>query len=776
MIAATISRIRNLWSTINGGAAVIATLARSRQLQSAIAGTTGVTATITKSGAGPVSGDILAVAIRPDGWSAEVTVKGLATGGTYDIGLGTDYDYRPPHQPKFVLQVSSPGYDSAASATTVSRTVYATLALRKPYPNDGQKDESASGSDVIIRLVLSEFVGSADTITALVFAGLYTQGGTASRGATISATNGSTQGYGKVIGNWAWPDMEPVANTLTPRFVAFHRSGRDGKPVACVKFTAQDQSGHSATQVITAPTCETGFGDAQKVTEYVGSIDISSFTAGDIVTCNAVAYPLVGASSDILDTGDGAYTWPTAKYRPAKWRKLGGAFVRKVAVVDSTNGNNATGAVIDFSSFNSGSPPASFLNIYAAMNAIRVALGNQDDIGGHLIYLRGNSGHAWAGGAYTSTIVMSNLVLEIASFPGETATINSNASTNRGKSGFRVKFSGLINASTSSSDSVTGNDVLWYHGCTLSTAASNPWYAPKYIWLTQSTVSRCGNTPFSTVNATPTLVRGNTFNTSASGAISCCTLIGNAISSSVAPRFWYSGQTCEEPDGMIFAFNRDLTSSTSWSSALFQTAGSGNIGRGLAIVQNLVESLSATSPLLQIAADQSTTDEINNVLIWQNTFVGQRQNLAYNDYNLNGIGPKHRRLWSLKGNIFSQCNHITDTDSHGGTPDGLRTGGWPVFFGVGKEGCIDLNPPAIGDLSGSLEYPGLMGKQGANSVGIVGQFVSDKSYVGAGGGGGDYHLQAGSPARDMIAGAPIPYDLEGNARNLTLDAAGVYKQ
>lgn len=34
------------------------------------------------------TGDILSVAVQSDGWTADITIEGKTTGGTYDMGLG----------------------------------------------------------------------------------------------------------------------------------------------------------------------------------------------------------------------------------------------------------------------------------------------------------------------------------------------------------------------------------------------------------------------------------------------------------------------------------------------------------------------------------------------------------------------------------------------------------------------------------------------------------------------------------------------------------------
>lgn len=76
------------------------------------------------------TGDITSVTIRPDGWSADVVIEGFTTGGTYAFGLGTNN--ADTASSKFVMTVTSEGYDYAGTLTTRTRTVYGTAVVRVP--------------------------------------------------------------------------------------------------------------------------------------------------------------------------------------------------------------------------------------------------------------------------------------------------------------------------------------------------------------------------------------------------------------------------------------------------------------------------------------------------------------------------------------------------------------------------------------------------------------------------------------------------------------------
>jgi hypothetical protein len=83
--------------------------------------------------------DTCSVGITCNGWVAEIDITGLATGGTYNFGMGTNND---PTNAKIVFTLTSHGYDTSGNATTITRTIYGTQWLRKAYPNNAVADET----------------------------------------------------------------------------------------------------------------------------------------------------------------------------------------------------------------------------------------------------------------------------------------------------------------------------------------------------------------------------------------------------------------------------------------------------------------------------------------------------------------------------------------------------------------------------------------------------------------------------------------------------------
>ena len=101
------------------------------------------------------TGDITAVRIAAEGWYAEIEIEGFATGATYDFGWA---EGNVPTAKTPYFTVVSEGFDAAGNATTVTRTIYATIQQRKPYPDDAQNEESVVSGKLVFQAVLSEFV------------------------------------------------------------------------------------------------------------------------------------------------------------------------------------------------------------------------------------------------------------------------------------------------------------------------------------------------------------------------------------------------------------------------------------------------------------------------------------------------------------------------------------------------------------------------------------------------------------------------------------------
>jgi hypothetical protein len=702
-------------------------------------------------------GDIVSVSIDTSGWFAFVEIEGLDTNGTYNLG---DSITLKPDYAKIQFTVSSEGYNTSLVRAKHSRIVYGTKQLRNVYPYHEDNADTLIGGNVVCKVALSSAIFNRDSnITATIYESFYTQGIEHNNSATdLAVTNNSNAEYPKVIGNWSYPGQSVVTDDFTVRGCFAHYSAENGKMIQGVKFTATDQHGHTFTSSVLNPIFSN-----DSIIEFFDTIDVSGFTVGDQITVNWTAYPIWG---DSLYSGDGVNTWPTPLYCPQYYKYVDD---RYCAVVDVNQIDNTTGQVILNSTFNPSSPPAAYKNMFAAINAIRVAMGTTDIAGG-IVYLR-NGNHARYGGTITSGTFASYWI-EIKNFPNETPIIDVMNGSAKFPAKSYVKYSG-IELKLSSGNFSANEDGSWFDQCIDNRSGGVLIYNSKINYLTNNNMYRGQSFPYSTQNDPVAIIRGNKFSTASSMRFVVYMIIGNKSTMTNVINFdtYYTGMTCPHSDNGFIGFNRLSVSN--------------NIGRlydrdsclhGLAIVNNVFEKTTTVDPLMQISADNSTSTPVYNVLLWHNDFAGERVNYAYNDVNLNDvIPPAYRLYWSIKNNIFHRVSTVADVNAHGGTQGAPRDGGWYVRYGVQRSGNLFATQVNDQEFWGFKNKNPDFGYSGNNTIiqGYI-KYVSDKSYIGDGTGNGDYHLLEGSSAIGNAYDWVLPYDIDGNERYFG-GAAGAYE-
>jgi hypothetical protein len=663
-----------------------------------------------------------------------------------------------PASAKMVFSISSLGYTTAGVATTTTRTVYGTKRIRKAYPDHADANESVAAGTLTIKVALSDFIYASDTaITATLASGVYTKTAVPNNTATaVAVTNNSTLAYPKVVGRWAWPGYERVTADFLVEAAVFNRFGQNGSPVAAVIFTASDTHGNSVSQTASAMTKTTRTGDANQVLVYAATMPVASLTQGDIITVQFVAYPWVGGSDATLNTSvlaDG-YAQPNERLGPlTALNDKSGTYGVGYAHVAS-GGNDTTGTV--YSSAAAAEAGSSYLTIEKAAQGLRTyhnANHSRDNAGGGTVLLAEGS-YTFPGASVVSKGASMDTWLTIK--PASTASrANTILSASGGAVTFnatRLKVEGLTASSTDGFmfGARLGTDVLWLHGNSLNLSGLEPTYYWSPAYATQNQITSLTN-GFSHqgVDDNPwALVRGNTATTIIRASLYA--MLGNA---QVQPFFLEAtnapGQQIS--DNAVFAFN----TLKSWSGPSTMAYGT-TITRGVAYVQNLIETIDAAQPLLQIA-DNGTpvASTTNNIILWHNTFAGQRVNLGYND---DGSVAADRLNWSDKFNIFEDWNTKGDAYTGNSGGNGARTGNWPISYNLGS----------VGNAYRASNFPGEFDGLAFNLAGNP-QFTSDLSARNAGAGGGTYTIASSSAVIDIKGAVSasdllLPYDLAGNVR------------
>lgn len=737
-------------------------------------------------------GDITGVQIETNGWIANVFIasSGAAnTNGTFTSGLGTNNTLTGTERMR--ITIGSWGFDDTGSTCTVQRVVYGTKLVRFPYGENGQHnfpDTTNDGTNLRIRVALSDYIYAADTISnAALASAMYATNTLSSASATwTTVTNSSGLAYPKVIGNWSQVNWEIITNTtFLLRCVAFHSFAQSGRPVRAVRFVAQDQAGNSNFVIKTTAQIDTDSGDAVPVVEYIATMDATSFTQGNVITNNFIAYPWIGDASSCLDTSASGNAQPTPLPAPHYFLcdKIG-SYGTTMAIVDAS-GNDATGYATNIASFTLGNEPGYCATIAGAASKI-AAYNNsnysRNDTGAGVIYLKSGS-YNWTGGTPSAGgSTEPKTWLTIRAYPGtdrSTVIITNQAGSK--KICDKVKISNLtwFWSAGGTKIFVDSEKYIWFDGCLIKHNGDAGVYRCTNMFHTRNIVSTVSDGFFRAFSSTvshPALIRGNVITNCY--IVHAYTMIGNyfpcATNTQISDYVTSSLQTNQYP---IIAYN--IIQSWNQSSAPIWIGMDTDSMLGFAIVQNLVTKNLSTSLSGAMVSGDSSTNKLYSGLMWYNTIVGgnsARCNMVYNDIGTNYVSKQQIRI---NNNIFDDYNIKSDTFNHPTAGrSGNRTGNWSEVNGVGYSGNLFAE---VKDRAGNpaatfqSEFPGLgsIDSLSGNSSNFV-AFTANQSYSGPTSGIGDYTLTPNSPARGLASEWLLPYDISGHAR-YSGGAAGAYE-
>ena len=295
------------------------------------------------------TGDITAVTIRADGFSADVTIEGWSAKSVSSYAEGT-----LPSSGNFKITVTSEGYNTSGTLGTVSRTVSGTRVMRKAYPNEADFDETVSGSDLIVRIALTDHIynddksggaGTSGTDPSVVITSGYITAGDASTTnahAGLTCTNSSTVDYPVVKGGWLTPAGTRIGSIYDGAVCVKHPFGQS-KPCVAVKFTITDETANTVSELVTTPSVRTSVRNSSlpKIEQYEASLSTSGLVHGEVGTVRFQAYPFVGDADSILDSDNFTFVTDREGSQPHRL-DLTGAY-REVFVYVSTTGDNSTG-------------------------------------------------------------------------------------------------------------------------------------------------------------------------------------------------------------------------------------------------------------------------------------------------------------------------------------------------------------------------------------------------------------------------------------------------
>ena len=639
------------------------------------------------------------------------------------------------------ITVSRQGFDATGAAATIVDTLYTTKRVRQAYPN-----QTVLTTDTV---ALSDYVYSTDTVSGV--------------------TNGSAETSPKPIANWSMVDRKVVGNALTLSVVAFHRNGRAGKPVACVVFRATDGT-TTVTATASALTATVDLLTGLRVLEYVATLDISALADNAAVTANAKVYPWIGGAASVRDSADLANQW---EFAPRSFRKNTARAAAPNLICVKATGNDSTGVVSTNAATAEATP---CLTLAGAINRARTLLGTGT---GALDGLRVRlDAGTWTRTA-TPTANTVNAAIVIEPIPGvaKAACILQIGATNHGFGLSHLNIRGLTLQRTGAwyiNNATAG--VTAIEDCAVDFGANTgqlgtATVAQYWINVAFTAAASTGDALLNSNGAIQAMMRGCTGGAANSVAkVEMICHLGNAMTGG---RLDSSANRAQ--DGVIVAFNRFIAVGNGTSIPV--SAGVGSAISGFALVQNVFEYTSTGLQRGFMPSGDSGTASIAHLVCWHNSFAGfdtyGRGNLLYDETT--GTARTHK-LQSFVGNIHVQINTKSDIFK----TDGTKLGNWAYDNGVGCRGEFSIYRNAAGNLTSGFHqtYPGLSANIGTVNAGVGNDplYTANQATTSgptAGAGGGTYTLQAGSPAKGLVADSPLAVDLAGSARAGTV-AAGAY--
>jgi hypothetical protein len=665
------------------------------------------------------------------------------------------------------VNVTRQGYDANGAATTYIDRNVVTARVRQPYPNQA----TLTANDV----ALSEYVYATDAIAGVV--------------------NNSTVTSPKPVANWIDAARLVVGNALTLEVEAFHRDG-----VACVEFIVTDGV-NTVTQKVSTTAVSGRAGDRHAVLSYKATLDITALNDNALITCNSKVYPRIGAAASVADSSTSAVKREFSPRHYLKNVSLAAnppyAYVAKAA--DAPNGigtPSAAGVVSTNLATAKATPFDTQLN---ALNAIHAAKSATTGVDGCIIMFGNDGGTPHVLGQAVAGRTQRCGALTLTRDP---AVAKANARVSWGATSFRPFLSaGLLSGVTEGAIRLldlavvrTGTSVFQgeasvqlqviFDQCDIDNGNQN------FTWLSNSHDYHIGTTLtnanganiitaaiyehrlFRGLNWQPTSVTGGQL-------MEGWLVLGCALKNA-----GFARGTRSRSGGIIaFNDNRDMPSTTPEISI-----GADENVVNFAYVQNAHEWLGTAQNFALGISPDSATGNNTHVIVWNNTYAGAflagRLNVFYDE----GTTARTSTLQSFKGNIVVQINTKSDVFrgvNQSGADASTRTGNWAFMYGVGCAAnfsqYIDASGLGLGS-SFAQAYPGLGCSIGTSTtVRNDPLFTNYKAvtYNGstytAGAGGGDYHLQAGSPCKGMAAlNRLLTHDLDGNPRPATADSAGAY--
>lgn len=659
------------------------------------------------------------------------------------------------------FQVRRQGYTTAGATTNWTETLKTTKRVRNAYPS-----ETTFTAD---QVAVSDVIYSTDTI--------------------VGALNGSLEVSPKPIANWAMVSRTTIGNTLHWEIIAGHKDARNygasgvGQQVACVRVRATDGTNFTSWQTVGSTSLSTHCEYPNPPEVFAGDLDVSGLSNPALIWLEGEVYPWIGDSASVLKSEDNfSASAPKYTFTRRYFRRDTARVATFWKVYVASTGNDTTGVASQTDATAAASPCLTVAGAWAKLRTAAGATtrGSMDnatiyivdtvnmgtpafqsyypqDIGAVIITRASGTARASAivqtssnfrpyFSDHTSGIDEGALIFQDVTFK------MGGAFNFTGETSFKL-FTQFYNCNIdANSQTVTlrSNSHFRFMGCVFSN------YAAGGGPLGQTNSSGDQRGAFGvTVDLADSSIDGYAIvgcNITRMGSIAM-------FDASVNGHINYNNKLFDrKPDAVPFDYRGSVVG--------------GNLGSYF-LAQNFVESLRTTggSGSISISAD-SRNGNLTHVACFHNNTPGDggraRHNIAYDE---TAATARFHKNVAYKGNLGDQLNSKADIF----ISISARRGNAPFDHGVSCEGNYtkDVNA-AGGGLAFGVLYAGIGSKIANGSpLYVDNRAVSNTGPV-AGSSGGDYHLQAGSPARDILSYPLLKYDIDGALRGTGTQDAGCY--
>lgn len=669
------------------------------------------------------------------------------------------------------ISVTRQGFTTSGVATTYTDTVYLTKRVRLPYPSNTTFTQH--------NVAQSEYIYAGDLAAGFV--------------------NNSTATVPLPNAAWVMPSRQLVGNSIYWEIIASHVGARSAQQVASVWVQATDGTNTTAWQKITTPVISPSgsyISDANPVEVFAGTLDITALNTG-LITLSAQVFPWIGTGSSIQSTTNFS---GLREFSPRYFYKSTALLATPPLAYVSSAGSDTLGVISTSSTVASASP---FLTIGGILKKVNASITQADGLIVNVV-----NTVALGTVATTSSVAQLCAAVTVTRAPGvarTTAIVQIGSAASRTQLGTgntllspltegaitfydvtvqRTGASSITNSSFNSGAELRANFVQWWNinfdnGTQISSylggtpvsndamfgyAMINPpsTAAEGSVWgisaLVEHRIFRGFTGAMNRASWQPYLVVGSTFTNIGQAALDPATPTGNDAGSMIhSTQFLQTTQNC----------------------VILNASGNAVTISRISIINNLNEWIGSNAAFACFQICNATGNTLGAV-VHMNTFTGAgyggRSNMFYDGFATTPADTDQtHKIASCKGTIHGQINMKGDVFVQNST----LVGYFPQEHGAGWAGAFSMF--AANTASEGQSYPGLYANIGSSPSTLNDPMFTNYqgstwngTTITAGAGGGNYVLQAGSPARATLPQLLTLADLAGTLRIAGNQALGCY--